>query len=431
MSRMKLLAEFSDCYRLDDAAFSAIVQNFNRELTGALAGKKTSVSALPSYLTAPTGRETGSYTVIDIGGSNVRIGQIKLLGAGQFKILSHTSKPLPRFKDPGLDAQFRGGEIFDYVAKMAVTVLQEYDTEGVGLTFSYPMIQHSVSKATLLSWTKELRSAGSLGKDIGVLLGKALAKRGVKTKPSVIINDTVAAYFAAAYKEAGVCAASVCGTGYNNCLLSGELLTVKGHPMLINTESGNFSLLASNVYDRTLDQQSARPGAQLLEKMVAGQYLGELLRLTLKDAAQKNLVQHYHPKGFVWQTPYILKAEIISLLLTSGKQADTQLKLMLSEIDLFPTRQNIAILTGLSGAILERAVKIIAAVSLAVLKEAKKRKDAPQILAVDGALFKHAPGFFSGVDAILRQRLERDSSMLQFVPEGSSIGAAIAAAQVA
>src|SRR5262249_35096958 len=56
-----------------------------------------------------------------------------------------------------------------------------------------------------------------------------------------------------------------------------------GAPMVVNLESGNFDGAGATRFDLELDRRSERPGEQQLEKMVAGRYLGELLRLVLDD----------------------------------------------------------------------------------------------------------------------------------------------------
>src|SRR4051812_29223307 len=59
----------------------------------------------------------------------------------------------------------------------------------------------------------------------------------------------------------------------------------------INCEWGAFDnehyVLPRTVYDATIDEQSPRPGQQAFEKMIAGYYLGEILRLALLALAGK------------------------------------------------------------------------------------------------------------------------------------------------
>lgn len=62
-------------------------------------------------------------------------------------------------------------------------------------------------------------------------------------------------------------------------------------PVAINCEWGAFDnehyVLPRTVYDAQIDEQSPRPGQQAFEKMIAGYYLGEILRIALLDLATK------------------------------------------------------------------------------------------------------------------------------------------------
>ena len=53
--------------------------------------------------------------------------------------------------------------------------------------------------------------------------------------------------------------------------------------MVINMESGGFNRLPFSKYDDAIDACSEQPGAQRLEKMVSGRYLGMLYGSALAD----------------------------------------------------------------------------------------------------------------------------------------------------
>jgi hexokinase len=65
--------------------------------------------------------------------------------------------------------------------------------------------------------------------------------------------------------------------------------------MAISCEWGAFdnehTTLPKTQYDMIIDENSARPGQQTFEKMIAGRYLGELLRLVLVDLYDN---KHFH-----------------------------------------------------------------------------------------------------------------------------------------
>ena len=65
-------------------------------------------------------------------------------------------------------------------------------------------------------------------------------------------------------------------------------------PMAINCEYGAFDnahrVLPRTKYDITIDEESPRPGEQAFEKMSAGLYLGEILRLVLLELHEKGIM---------------------------------------------------------------------------------------------------------------------------------------------
>ena len=120
-----------------------------------------------------------------------------------------------------------------------------------------------------------------------------------------VVNDTTGTLITSAYKDPKTKIGSIFSTGVNAAYMEacGAIPKIKhcGLPsdleVAINTEYGAFDvsqkILPRNHFDRVIDQNSSRPGQQLYEKMVAGLYIGEILRLVLLDLHE----QHYIFKG--------------------------------------------------------------------------------------------------------------------------------------
>ena len=65
------------------------------------------------------------------------------------------------------------------------------ETLPLGFTFSFPLQQEGLNKATLVKWTKGFNCAGVEGEDVVRLLQEALERRGdVKIEVCAILNDT-------------------------------------------------------------------------------------------------------------------------------------------------------------------------------------------------------------------------------------------------
>lgn len=260
-------------------------KNFTKELEEGLADpSKSSLKMLPSYLNVPTGDETGVYLALDFGGTNVRVLKVKIWKHGNYKILKKIEYPLKlEGKYDFTSKNATGEQLFEFIAKLIQLTL-EGNTEEIllGHTFSFPSEQLDLNNAKLISWTKEFQTQGVEGKNVTELLTNALLKRNLThVKPVAIINDTVATLLAGAYTHANTLIGSIYATGHNTCYLEPDY---NGEPMILNLESGGFSKVEQNTYDKLLDKTSEKPGEQFLEKMVAGRYVGELYSLVLKQA---------------------------------------------------------------------------------------------------------------------------------------------------
>ncbi len=415
---------------MDLSSLRKIADEFNSELDLALAGEKSSLRILPSFLSAPTGQEMGHYIAIDFGGSNLRVMLVVLKGQGGYEIIKQIARPL---KDPQGRYDYTtdntsGQEVFGFAADLIAEVVRGVSPDQLGLTFSYPMQQNSICSASLIRWTKELKPRQTVGRDIGKMLGEALIKKRIDIEPVAIINDTVAVFLAGCYYDSSVCAGSICGTGYNVCLLEPSRRTAADQAMIVNTEAGNFSMLPGNLYDRSLDQATDDPGQQKMEKMVSGKYLGELLRITLRDMGEKGLLPGYTPSLTIWNQPFTLPTEVLGWLQTEGSRERQMLNNWM-EVNGFDNKlENLTLLKLIGSAILERAMKLIASTYIAILRRPGQINNKRQVIAVDGALFKHLPEFLAGVESILRSELPDRSVSLLYTADGSNIGAAVAAA---
>ena len=79
-----------------------------------------------------------------------------------------------------------GSDLFDFIVDCMIEFLKLHgllekatvdDPYDLGFTFSFPTRQRSLDEADLTSWTKGYTCEGVEGKDIGILLKNAIAKR--------------------------------------------------------------------------------------------------------------------------------------------------------------------------------------------------------------------------------------------------------------
>lgn len=184
----------------------------------------------------------------------------------------------------------------------------------MGVTFSFPMEQHSLSQATLMSMGKGFAVTSDL--DLGSrLLAGYEAGRVADCPPlkiAAIANDSVSTLVSFIYKynetqDRRASMAFILGTGCNATV---PLKLSRLHPskwpqsvtvlpdegvhdevkITLNTEwsiNGSAPPLRElgwvNRWDEILDSQLETPGFQPMEYMTAGRYLGELGRLMIVD----------------------------------------------------------------------------------------------------------------------------------------------------
>lgn len=408
-------------FTLDTEKLRTIAANFRQDLKIGLKNvDDSSLKMLKSYVGLPTGKETGEYLAMDFGGTNVRVLKIRLDGDGKYEIVKKVAKPL---RVPGeydyIGIGSKAVDMFDFLASLVEEAVDgDRQTEYLlGHTFSFPSKQTNLYNARLIVWTKEFATAGVEGEVVNDLLKEALARKGLtNVEPTAVINDTVAVLLSAAYKKGDTYIGTIYATGYNSCYL--EPQTDEGS-MILNLESGGFSKLAPNRYDKILDDASERPGEQRLEKMVSGRYMGELLSTVLADLWGKT-------------DKYKFTSIDMSAILADDSVDGTEIIRVVAEkagvqIDAATAKQ----IQTLVKAILTRSARLVAATSVGtiwqVTGEGKTRR---QHVAIDGSVYEKMPGAKDSLTEAIGELLGDDAALVDTVLDngGSGLGAALAAA---
>ncbi|ABZ83791.1 hexokinase, putative [Heliomicrobium modesticaldum Ice1] len=438
MRRWALAAkELEDSLYLPATALDAMASRFQQAMEQGLTGKGGSLKMLPSYLAGPTGKERGTFLALDFGGTNVRVALIELAG-GQSRVLNRLSRPV-RAADGRYDYSRQSAtaeELFDFLASLIAETIGDHQGRFyLGHTFSFPARQENIGQATLIRWAKEFHTTGVEGHDVGQLLSDALARKGLKERviPAAIINDTVGTLLTATYSDRHTRIGSIIGTGHNSCYLD-RFVPAFQAPMVINMESGNFDGAPASVFDERLDGQSAQPGAQRLEKMVSGLYLGELLRLILLELIQTKGLFGGQASP-VLERPYSLSAADLSDLQADGSAELSRVGDWLQARAAIEAseREERRLLQRIAAATACRSARLVAATYLAVLRHEDPALTLRHTIAIDGSLYEKMPGYAGALERALAELLAEKAGQVsvRLVKNGSEVGAAIAAAIVA
>lgn len=120
---------------------------------------------IPSYLQhIPGGSEKGTYLALDLGGTNLRVCEVELLGDSKWRMKQQKYKVSDALKVGEVTA------LFDYIAGSVDHFLTEIGTTAtedeklhLGFTFSFPVLQTALAAGTLINWTKVRLPLSALG----------------------------------------------------------------------------------------------------------------------------------------------------------------------------------------------------------------------------------------------------------------------------
>ncbi|KAH0375530.1 putative glucokinase, partial [Aureobasidium melanogenum] len=312
-------------FEYSDAQVNKAVKEFIRQMDEGLEKSGTSISQIPTYVTAvPNGTEKGLYMAVDLGGTNFRVCSINLNGDSTFS-LTQSKVAIPR----ELMAAKTSKELFSFLAQQIADFLKTHHNEhyhatirrratihsesgfreqeifNLGFTFSFPVEQVGINKGNLIRWTKGFDIADAVGKDVCKLLQDEIDALHLPVRVAALVNDTVGTLMARSYTspgKTGTLLGAIFGTGTNGAYVE-KLDKVKKldknnanvdkttGEMILNTEWGSFdnqlSVLPSTPYDNSLDKETPNPGIQMFEKRISGMFLGEILRLAIVDMVKE------------------------------------------------------------------------------------------------------------------------------------------------
>ncbi|HOJ42939.1 MAG TPA: hypothetical protein PK800_02355, partial [Syntrophorhabdaceae bacterium] len=286
------LQEIADIFAFTRKDALEMIVAFHEEMENGLKGKRSSLKMLPSFTRRPKGNEKGNVLAIDLGGTNMRVLAVRLLGNGKVETIG-----VKRFSLEKDIVSKTEDVFFDFIADCVSVFLKEHDLDfscEVGFTFSFPVVQTSISSGILVSWTKGFTVEGVEGHDVVGLLSKAFKRKGLESlKLVALVNDTVGTLVTKSYANPLCDLGVILGTGTNAAYPEriDRIKKYKGpwdsDEMIINIEWGGFDRIKRTIYDEKLDRDSENPGNQRMEKMVSGRYLGEIARLIIKEAFNK------------------------------------------------------------------------------------------------------------------------------------------------
>ncbi|KAF5640810.1 glucokinase [Fusarium sp. NRRL 52700] len=278
---------------------------------------------IPSFVTQiPSGREKGLFLAVDLGGTNCRVCAVTLHGDSTFDVFQKK-----HLVPHDIRVHSSHKPLFHFIALRIQDLLREHRADessdgskvlfNLGFTFSFTCEQTSISSGTLVHWDKGWDIPSTLGQDPCALLQEAIDEISLPVRVRVLANDAVGTLLTRAYTSKtknSTLASIILGTGTNAAYIErisniqrldtaadGSQHSNSDGIMVINTEWGSWDdglkVLPQTRFDKLVDESSSDPGCGLLEKMVSGMYLGELLRLSLLDLMRSGALDMSFPDG--------------------------------------------------------------------------------------------------------------------------------------
>ncbi|KAI1298318.1 glucokinase [Mortierella claussenii] len=277
------------------------------------------LAMIPTFVTGrPEGNERGSYLALDLGGTNLRVCLVTLMGNRRleshqkaFKVSDHLQEADIKELMDFIAISIKEFIAYEHINSKICEHPSDSETLELGFTFSFPVTQTAIDGGRLLRWTKGFNCPGAVGNDIVKLLQDALDRNEVNVHVAALVNDTVGTLLAHAYAHSGTYLGAIFGTGTNGAYVEDarniKTMTCNSNEMIINTEWGNYdkdkAFLPVTIFDNKLDRESINPGVHIFEKMISGMYLGEITRNVLlhlidhrvlfEGSSSKKLNQHY------------------------------------------------------------------------------------------------------------------------------------------
>jgi hexokinase len=428
----RFLSHLESLFRVTLQDAREIMFHFHEEMQRGLAGEKSSLKMIPSFVGRPKGTEKGNFLALDLGGTNIRVLAVALDGKGNAQLAA-----VSRFVIPHEAMCGAGDTLFNFIADCIQSFFREHHIDmqqacDLAFTFSFPVEQRSIAAGKLICWTKGFTSSGVEGMDVVALLAEALQRKELGfIHVAALANDTVGTLMTKSYADPACDMGVIIGTGTNACYPEkiARILKYQGSgasaEMIVNMEWGGFDKLRTNVYDQVLDRASLNAGRQQLEKMVSGMYMGEIARLVIVDMIEKGLLFTKKCLSSLSEA-YALTTEHLS---NTAQDQDFFSDFGLAHVSA-ADRQTVREICRI---VSTRSARIAGAAIAAVVAWMDADLESSHTVAIDGALFEKYPGFKDNMtDMLLDVFGDRAKRIkLELVKDGSGIGSAIIGAVAA
>ena len=423
-----------------------IVDKIVEEMEKGLKGEGT-MMMLPTYAPIPTGKETGTFMGIDVGGTNLRVLLLEIPEPGVRGETKSVECVMPK-------SSTTRAEFFGFIAQKIKEFVESNGLKDkpikAGLTFSFAVEQIAINKGIQIGWSKGWDIKESIGKDIVQIFHEELAKVGVTNVTiAAFINDTVGTFANLAYDDSSCGMGIIFGTGTNGCYIektsnfAPEKLKseCKDEYMVVNTEWGalNIPELGFNRFDEMINNISVNKDKQRYEKLISGIYMGWLARLCIRELINKKIVfSRYADKEVFSDTPDDTQFNDTVKFSSRHTEIVTDTSDDLSHVAAIlkglgvedSTLEERRILRDVTSAVVKRSAYLAAAATVALYRKMSVYMKDRTTAGIDGTVFEKSVPFKKFFLEALDLLQPKEKVTCQLSKDGSGLGAVIVAAAV-
>lgn len=448
------LGEIEHDFVVEDSLLNTILDQFVKEFDLGLSKYGEPMAMVPTYVTGvPSGKETGTFLALDLGGTNLRVCEVRLDGAHGVQLRQQKYKVSDALKTGEARALFdyMADSVDSFLTQIGSQVEDEIDALHLGFTFSFPVEQTALDSGTLLTWTKGFSAKNAQGKDVCKLLQDALDRKHLHVRCTALVNDTVGTLLSRSYAVGNCLVGCIYGTGTNAAYVDDietftklpEDVRKRGGKMIANTEWGAFDnarlVLPFTQFDNKVDRESINPRFQAFEKFISGMYQGEVTRnlllhlidnsILLKGYSTPALNAHY---GF--DTALMSQLEMEEPRTPEFYVRARKLFADLGFDDDLVTEQDCDIARWACEVVATRAARLSAIGIAAVIRKTRAAEKTEEDIevGVDGSMAEFYPHFNERVRIALKAMLGPEIEArikIGMAKDGSGVGAALCALQ--
>ncbi|KAJ1726239.1 hypothetical protein LPJ61_005327 [Coemansia biformis] len=439
------LAAMAESFAVPDDKVREIIAEFHQAMRAGLAqDNPDALPMIPTFVNRrPTGKETGHFLALDLGGTNLRVCQVELRGDTTYGLVQQKFTITQDAKE---------SRLWDFIAECVGIFLEEHDlqppegrrTIPCGFTFSFPIFQTGIASGDLSMWNKGFTVPNSVGRDVVNLTQSAFQRHHVAVEIVAVVNDTVGTLMTSAYSFPDTQMGIIFGTGTNaayweNLASIGKWKGERRGEMVVNLEWGAFDnathVLPYTMHDNKLNRKSSNPGLQVYEKMISGLFLGEVARNAILALVDQRLIfagrsSEILNKSYTFDTAYMS-----AIVADDSADLDAVRTVLEATLEIPPTtlvdRQAVRNVCCMIGT---RGVRLSAAAMAAVLLARPELLATTVSVGIDGSMYQFYPNFESDLYAVSRIFLGADfvdnRLKLHLAKDGSGVGAAIVAMTV-